>query len=229
MKKLSTSDITFFGLISIMFIGKLVWSFFRLDHPLVQQSLNSWGVMIAGSILGFISLKLAAGIDLPDIWDKSVSNKQRFLVPVLLGFGFAIIQIFNAILMEIPNINVEFPLSIPVYLSVGILSEIIFHLVPLILLVWLIYNVILKRKFKKQVFWIVAILICLWEPLLQVSAIYQMGIITNILFFCGLFIFIFAGNLIPVYFIMEYGFLAAIMWRLSFYMIWHIIWPIIYY
>ncbi len=51
-----------------------------------------------------------------------------------------------------------------------------------------------------------------------------MGIISNMLFTAILFIFIFAVNLLPIYFFRMYGFLSAVMWRLSFYVIWHIIW-----
>ena len=227
MRKISTSDTTFFGLVLIMVIGKVIWTSFQLDHPIVQQSINSWVAIILAAVLGFIALKLAQRTGFPDIWDKRISNKQRFLIPILFGLGFAIIQIIlvaSVLHLDIPM--VKFPLSIPVYLFGGIILEIFYRLIPMVFLVWLISNLILRKRWQEQVFWVVAILLCLLEPVMQTIGMYQMGIITDILLTAILFAFVFAGNLIPTYFFRKYGLLAAIVWRLTDYLIWHIIWPL---
>jgi len=202
MKKLSTSDRTFLGLVLIMVIGKVVWTSFQLDHPIVQQSINSWVAVILAAVLGFVALKLAQQTGFPDMWDKKISNKH----------------------LDIPM--VKFPLSIPVYLFGGIILEIFYRLIPMVLLVWLISNLILRKRWQEQVFWVVAILLCLLEPVMQTIGVYQMGIIASTLLAAILFIFVFAGNLIPTYFFRKYGFLAAIVWRLTDYLVWHIIWPL---
>jgi hypothetical protein len=56
-----------------------------------------------------------------------------------------------------------------------------------------------------------------------------MGMLTGMVFGAGLFIFIFAGNLIPITLFRKYGFLAPVIWRLTDYSLWHGIWPMIYY
>jgi hypothetical protein len=227
MKKLSTSDKTFFGLVLVMIIGKVIWTSFRLDHPIVKQSINSWVAIGLAAVLGFIALKLAQRTGFPDMWDRRISSKQRFVIPILFGLGFAVIQIILVALvlhLDIPMVN--FPLSIPVYLFGGIILEIFYRLIPMVLLVWLISNLILGKRWQEQVFWVVAILLCLLEPVMQTIGMYQMGILANILLAAILFIFVFAGNLIPTYFFRKYGFLAAIVWRLTDYLIWHIIWPL---
>ena len=115
MKKISASDKTFFGLVLVMIIGKVIWTSFQLDHPIVQQSINSWVAVILAAVLGFVALKLAQRTGFPDMWDKKISNKQRFLIPVLFGLGFAVIQIIlvaSVLSLDIPM--VKFPLSIPV-------------------------------------------------------------------------------------------------------------------
>ena len=177
--------------------------------------------------LGFVALKLAQRTGFPDMWDEKISNQQRFFIPVLFGLGFAVIQIILVTLvlrLDIPM--VKFPLSIPVYLFGGIILEIFYRLIPMVLLVWLISNLLLRKRWQEQVFWVVAILLCLLEPVMQTIGMYQMGIITDILLTAILFVFVFAGNLIPTYFFRKYGFLAAIVWRLTDYLIWHIIWPL---
>jgi hypothetical protein len=227
MKKMSASDKTFFGLVLVMIIGKVIWTYFQLDHPIVQQSINSWVAVILAAVLGFVTLKLAQRTGFPDMWDKKISNKQRFLIPVLFGLGFAVIQIIlvaSVLSLDIPM--VKFPLSIPVYLFGGIILEIFYRLIPMVLLVWLISNLILGKRWQEQVFWVVAILLCLLEPIMQTIGVYQMGIIASTLLAAVLFIFVFAGNLIPTYFFRKYGFLAAIVWRLTDYLVWHIIWPL---
>jgi hypothetical protein len=138
---------------------------------------------------------------------------QVVLVPLVLG-------------LDIPM--VAFPLSVPVYLSGGILMEMVFHLIPVVLLVWFFANVLLRNQWQEKVFWVVAILLSLLEPVAQTVGMYQMGILSNPILAVVLFGFIFAANLVPLYFFRRYGFLAPVTWRLSNYFIWHIIWPIIF-
>lgn len=40
--------------------------------------------------LGFLGLKLSSKLGFVDIWDLEVSNKQRFLIPALVGGGIGI-------------------------------------------------------------------------------------------------------------------------------------------
>jgi hypothetical protein len=228
-QKLTTSDAVFAGLILMMFTGKLIWIAFNVDHPLVQQSINSWSIYFLVAILGFIALKLAKRTGFPDIWDKRISNRQRFVIPLLTGLVFGILNIIIALLMELDVPMVEFPFSIPVYMSVGILMEILLHLIPIVFLFWFLSNVILRKRWQYQVFWVVAILFSLMEPVLQTIGMFQMGIISDISFAAILFTFVFAANMVPIYFFRMYGFLAPVVWRLSFYFIWHIVWGGIYY
>lgn len=222
--KLSASDTTFLGLLLLMMTGKVLWITLKVDHFSVQQSLNSWSMYILVSVLGFAALKLAARTGFPDIWDKGISNKQRLLIPLLTGFGFGIIMMIIAYALQLDVPMVKFPYSIPVYFSGGILSEILFHLIPIVILLWFVSDLVLKKRWQNEVFWILAIFLSLLEPVSQTTGLHQMGIISNMLFTAILFIFIFTANLLPLYFFRMYGFLSAVVWRLSFYMIWHIIW-----
>jgi hypothetical protein len=228
-QKLTTSDAVFAGLILTMFMGKVIWIAFKVDHPLVQQSTNSWTMYFLAAILGFVALKLAQKTGFPDIWDIRISNRQRFVIPLLTGLGFGILNIIIAYVMQLDVPMVAFPFSIPVYMSVGILMEILLHLIPIVVLLWFLSNVILRKRWQYQVFWVVAILFSLIEPVLQTIGMFQMGIISDISFAVILFTFVFAANMVPIYFFRMYGFLAPVVWRLSFYFIWHIVWGGIYY
>jgi hypothetical protein len=222
--KLSASDTTFLGLLLLMMSGKMLWIILKVDHPLVQQPLNSWSIYILVTVLGFAALKQAARTGFPDIWDIGISNKQRLSIPLLAGSGFGIINIIIAHTLQLNVPMVKFPYSIPVYFSVGILMEILFHLIPVVILLWFVSDLVLKKKRQNDVFWIFAVFLSLLEPVVQTIGMHQMGIISNTLFMAVLFIFIFAANMLPLYFFRMYGFLSAVVWRLSFYLIWHIIW-----
>jgi hypothetical protein len=218
----------FTGLILVVILSKVVYTLAQLDDPIVEQGVNSWlGILLVAS-LGFLALKLAPRAGFPDLWDEDISNRQRFIRPMVVGIAFGIGQVVLVSLtlgLEIPM--VAFPLAVPVYLSGGILMEMVFHLIPVVLLVWFFANVLLKQRWQEQVFWIVAILLSLLEPVAQTAGLYQMGLISSPVLAAILFSFIFAANLVPLYFFRRYGFLAPVTWRLSNYLIWHIIWPIL--
>jgi len=120
-----------------MGLGKVVWTYFGVDHPIVQNWTGAWSAIIPSAFFGFIAIKLGEKTGFPDIRDEKVSNRQRFLYPALMGFGFAIIEILVGLAMNLPNIHVPFPFSIPVYLTGGIFLEILYHLIPIVFLVWL--------------------------------------------------------------------------------------------
>lgn len=219
----------FTGLILTVVLSKVVYTLAQLDDPIIEQGVNSWlGILLVAG-LGFLALKLAPQAGFPDLWDERVSNRQRFILPMVAGIAFGIGQVILVSLtleLEIPM--VVFPLAVLVYLSGGILMEMVFHLIPVVLLVWFFANVLLKQRWQEQVFWIVAILLSLLEPVAQTAGMIQMGIISSPVLAVILFSFIFAANLVPLYFFRRYGFLAPVTWRLSNYLIWHIIWPIIF-
>jgi hypothetical protein len=219
---------TYLGLVAITVLAKSILILTRLDHPLVKQGVFSWiGIMVI-SALGFIAVVLAPRAGFPDMWNEKVSNRQRFTIPMLVGAGLAMIEVLMDSLSVLPETpTMSFPLSIPAYLAGGILSEILLHLIPVVLLMWIIGTIILRGKWQVQVFWVVAVLISLLEPVLQIGGLYQMGLLSNAGIAAVLFVYIFAVNWTLICFLRKYGFLAATVCRLAIYLIWHIIWPVI--
>ena len=138
MNLLTKSDKTFLALVLLMLLGKAVWTYFGVDHPIVQNWTGTWTAIVLAAVFGFIAIKLAGKTGFPDIWDEKISNRERFLYPVILGVFFAFIEIMVGLAMGLPNIHVPFPFSIPVYLSGGIFLEIVYHLIPTVFLIWFI-------------------------------------------------------------------------------------------
>lgn len=93
------------------------------------------------------------------------------------------------------------------------------------LLVWLFSNVILRGKGRTPVFWIAVIVAALYEPLPHMqedfAAVSGAGVLITALKWTIEPLFL--ANVIAGWLFKKYGFLAAFVMRLSFYLIWHII------
>ena len=180
---------------------------------------NSWLILLAG--LPFIFIQKEAG--LPELLDPSVSNRKRFLQPLLIGFLFAIPDvIIVGFLMHpepytsLPPFLQPFPYSLSLYSSGALDIEIFYRLIPITLLLWLISEKLLKGKYREIVFWSVAILTAIREPLEQ----WPSGNTWFIVYALGSG---FAMNLWQAYQYRKAGFLGALMIRYGHYIIWHIL------
>jgi len=219
MKWIQKSETTYFGIIFIMLLGKGIWTLYGLDDPLVLRFTNSWAVMAAVSTVGYLCLQISRSVAIPGLW-----RKDGLLLAALTGAGFAGLQILLVTLQGIQVPMVPFPLSIPVYLSVGILSELLFHYIPLVIFLFLIEKILFKGNRLKQSFWVIVLILSLWEPILQLFMMIRMDLIPHIAAGILPFLLVFTANIIPLYYIKRYGLAAAIIWRLSDYILWHIIW-----
>ncbi len=180
---------------------------------------SSWLMLLAG--LPFIFIQKEAG--LPELLNTSVSNRQRFWQPLLIGFLFAIPDvIIVGFLMHpepytsLPPFLQPFPYSLSLYSSGALDIEIFYRLIPITLLLWLISEKLLKGKHREIVFWSVAILTAIREPLEQ----WPSGNTLFILYALGSG---FAMNLWQAYQYKKAGFLGALMIRYGHYLIWHIL------
>lgn len=229
MKNLSTSTKIYFGLV-LFLIG--VKSFFLLapvKFPIADQAgAFSWLTILTISVLGFIGLVLSRKTGFPDIWDSRISNWQRFLIAAIIGLVYGgitvLVELWGARshpLQLSSDLHVKFPLSIPFYAYGAILLEMLLRLFAIPFLVWLISNLVLRRRWQTQVFWLVAILVALYEPLpYMTEALHSTGLPSALGILAGP---LFVANLVAAYIFRKYGFVAPLVMRLSFYLVWHVI------
>jgi hypothetical protein len=189
-----------------------------------QESAFYWTTILVIAVMGLIGLILARRTGFPEIWDTKVSNRQRFLIPTLIGLVYGAITVIEDLAKPSP-VHLRLPLSIPFYTYGAILLEIMLRLFAIPLLVWLVSNVILRGKWQTQVFWIAAIVAALYEPLP-----FMRQELSGVSGFAGSIIIIkwaieplFLANVVSGWLFRRYGFLAALVMRLSFYLVWHII------
>jgi hypothetical protein len=171
-------------------------------------------------------------------FDPRVSNRQRFLIPLMIGCGIGTFAVlidfmtngtqFIAQNMGESSFNTDFPASLFIYTSGTVLIEAIFRLFIFPVLLWAISYVILKRRWQEQVFWVLAILLSLLEPLFQLLGQITPETIENFgQFFLMLFLPMFLTNypmgIAQAYLFRRYGFVASFTLRIGFYIVWHIL------
>lgn len=210
-----------------------------LDQPLPAprwlMALATGGIyLIIYGGLGLIGLKLARKLDFAELWDPAISNRQRFLLPALLGAGLGLFFIpvdtlFSAWHGLGPLPHPPFPTSIVASIAAGIGEEIIFRLFFISFWVWLVSAVVLKGSWQGPIFWIVAVISGLAFAMAHLpSVMIVMGfdsiqaipapLIVELVLLNGLL------SLLAAHYFRIYGFLAAVGIHFWTDVVWHVIW-----
>jgi len=171
-------------------------------------------------------------------FDPRVSNRQRFLIPLMIGGGIgalgSVIDLvtkgtqFIAENMGVSSFNTDFPVSLFIYTSGTVIIEAVFRMFLFPVLLWLISYVILKKRWQEQIFWILVIPLSFLEPLGQLTGQMTPEVMENFgQFFVMLFLPMLATNypmgVAQAYVFRKYGFLASFTLRMGYYIIWHIV------
>ena len=184
--------------------------------------------------LGFLGLRLSQKLGFPAIWEPEVSNRQRFLVPALVGLGtgvfFIVVDMFLRRSHTIgPLTHPPFPTSIVASAVAGIGEEVIFRLFFIPFWMWLISTVLLKGRWQGEIFWAVAVFSALAFALGHLpSVMVALGIEKASGVPAGLMIEMILLNgtlsLLAASYFRQYGFLAAVGIHLWTDVVWHVIW-----
>jgi len=210
----------------------------ELPAPKPVLALVNAGIMlILYGGLGLLGLKLSEKIGFPDLCDPKISNKQRFLIPALIGMGIGMFFILaDMILSQFhtlgPLPHPPFPTSIVASAVAGIGEELIFRLFFISFWVWLISYVILKKRWQNQIFWIVAIFSAFAFALGHIPAVMLLfgfealseipaALLSEIILLNGVL------SLFAAYYFRKYGFLAPVGIHFWTDMVWHVIWSVV--
>ena len=123
-----------------------------------MMALASFGiVLLLYGGLGLLGMRLSRKLGFAELWDDGVSNRQRFLVPALVGIAVGTtLVIGDAIFSRFhsfgPLPHPPFPTSIVASVSAGIGEEVLFRLFFISFGVWLISQVVLKNRYQNHIF-----------------------------------------------------------------------------
>jgi hypothetical protein len=244
MRKISKSTVIYIGLVVILAASNAITVFLQYtDLSLTGMGITVpvWAIALVNALaalilyggLGYLGLALARRMGFADLWDDKVNNRQRFLVPGLIGAALGIFLIMGdqafAPFNGIGNLaHPAFPASIFASLSAGIGEEIIFRLFLICFWVWIISSLMLKGRRQNTIFWILAVISALAfgaSHLPSITALYNMQysalspvLYAEILLLNG------AVAMFAAYYMRKYGFLAAVGIHFWADIVWHVIW-----
>jgi membrane protease YdiL (CAAX protease family) len=203
----------------------------------VLALVNAAVMLILYGGLGFLGLKLSQKLGFADLWDSKISNKQRFLIPALIGVGIGIFFILSdAVFSQFhtlgPLPHPPFPTSLVASAAAGIGEELIFRLFFISFWVWLISYVILKKRWQNQIFWIIAIFSALAFALGHIPSVMilfglntvneiPLALMSEIILLNGVL------SLFAAYYFRKFGFLAAVGIHFWADVVWHVVWGVI--
>lgn len=199
-----------------------------------QRAMWSWAAIGCIGFLGFVGVVLLNFTGIKGLWDTDVEIKQKVLYPFLIGLPLGIIfSVYDHLTgvtalvsasAGVESIHTPFPYSIAHYLAGAIFTNIIYYLILIPIVVFLVSTKLLKGKGEGIVFWSIGIPLSLVEPLTNpgINVLTQLGVISFPILIFSLFF-----NLLSVWLIRKYGFISAIILRIGFYTVYHILYPII--
>jgi len=218
-----------FVLAAYLFVVKIILDTMLLDafaDP-AQAALFGWVPLGVFTIIGLLGVVLSQKTGFPGAWDGERPFNHVILSPTLIGFGIGVlmvsIDIFTgytkliAARHGVPQQFTDFPSIFFVFTSASIIVEVVYRLFLIPFLLWIASKVIRNKKIQTFVIWILAILTSLLEPLglypdLQVVP-GSLAILLALIYF--------SINLTQAGFFRKFGFLAAIMVKMGFYIVWH--------
>jgi hypothetical protein len=159
----------------------------------------------------------------PEMWDRRTSLVFRVWVPLALGVvlgGIAILvdhltgwSTIAAAQMKLPSIHIDPPASFLIYPGGAIIVSILYYLLLVPAFLWIA---------RGRGFWIIALLTALIEPVTQDLNMAVSAGVTAAVFASD-----YALNLGQVWLFRRGGFVAAVLLRVFFYIVWHTLWPIL--
>lgn len=199
-------------------------------RSVAQTAVFQWAALAIICGLGFLGTVFLNLTPLRGLWDRDLTLHEKAAVPLTLGalLGAADLAAdmythlsrLIASEMHLPSIHIAFPLSIPIYFGGAILVSIVYFFVLLPLLYWAIAVKWLKGRGEAAVYWTLGGLLALIEPLTQgdlqeiakYGAIAAPGAIADLIL-----------NLGQVWFLRRSGLVAAILFRVGYYAVWHVL------
>ena len=208
----------FLGFLFIAFLGIIYGNKISASY----NSLRIWSVEnLLWLGIGFPFLLLQNYVGIPNLFQPSISNKIRFLQPILIGALFGIIDIFVIKIIqhpepysELPPFLQPFPYSIFLYFSGALEIEIFYRLIPITLFL-IIGKKIADGRYFNYFIWTAIITTSLREPLEQIPT-------GEYWFIAYAFLSGFIMNYLQGIYYKNAGFIATLTLRLGHYLFWHI-------
>ena len=185
--------------------------------------------VVAIGVMGLIGVWLSMRTGFPNAWDAKVSNRQRLVMPILAGLVLGSLFLATDMITGLSRLqeeqqlvqstDVAFPASLIFYPAASIIAEVPYRLLTIPLLLGLASIFVRRQSAREGVFWMLAILTSLIEPLTNNAASQVLAPVA----LAFVLVQSFGTNLLQAAFFRKYGFVAAILVRAAFYIPFHVI------
>jgi hypothetical protein len=220
LSKDKTKSLLVFLLLLFIACITVIWG---KDLALKQNNIRVWDWLnVAVLFTGIPFILLQKEACLPEVLQSSITTKQRFFQPLLIGLFFGILDLIVIKLIlhpqpydSLPPFLQPFPYSIFLFTSGSFEIEIFYRLIPITIFL-LLGRWIFNRKYSSIIFWTAAILTSVREVIEQwpSGATWFIAYATISGFMMNLFQAIYFRNA---------GFLASLSVRWGHYLVWHIL------
>jgi len=201
------------GLVAILYFS---------GSPAFRRFIGSMNPLLAWFLVGLLGFVCMAFL-LAQGWFlvyKAGDLRELFLRSSLAVL-FVVISIWVDLKIVFPaDMNVRFPESLAFYPAISFAVEILFHVLPLTLLLVLLTS-LLRNVSHESIVWICIAMVALLEPVFQVGLMDSASPLwARVVVGCNLFAF----NLAQLYLFKRYDFVSMYAFRLVYYLVWHIVW-----
>lgn len=208
---LSLGAIGFTGILSL-FPGNFFQPYFRNISPPVAVTIIS--------ILGIVSLGFLSSRG----WFEMYSRRESLRGVVwssAFATLFAVVIMLADLVVVFPYQHVPPPQSLLFYPTMAYVAEIVFHVLPLSVLLATLGS-LLKGRDSTKLVWFCIVLASCPEPIFQLSWRASEATLGLTDVYVGLHVFVF--NLLQIDIFRRYDFLSMFIFRLVYYLYWHIMW-----
>ena len=181
-------------------------------------NINPFLVIFISFILGLVFHSYLITKTTFVIYKKNNLVTYLSIVGIASLFGLEIISADIWLVDYSSEINILFPKSIFFYPAIAFIVEVLFHSIPISLIIFILS--LLKKINIRNIVLISIIVVALIEPLYQIWFTSQSCTITII--YTGIHVFLFSLTQLLIF--KHFGFISMYLFRIIFYVIWHILW-----
>jgi hypothetical protein len=239
------STITFFIMVAILAAATALNNFLpqgKIATLMPESLIPKWQMALAGAgingliygLLGFLGLVLWRKLSFPEIWAEKVTNRQRFLIPAIVGCALGVVLIIGDLVFSRFNgigrmMHPPFPTSFVAALSAGIGEEMLFRLFFISFWTWLVGKVILRGRGLTIVYWVFSTFSAFAFAASHIpSLMIILGVSSPSQFSPVLWFEIFLLNgvisIFAAYYFKKYGYLAPVGIHFWADIVWHMLW-----
>lgn len=231
MQQIRTRSTVAFASLALTLIAlKLLFDLYPGGFPDQSQAAAfTWplvGGMIVFAALGLLCDR-AAG--LPDPFADMARERRGLMVATVTGAFYGLVTIVMDVMSSTraalgePGewIHMALPWSIPFYTFGAIFLEFMLRLGGLCIVFWLLHVVVFRRRLRLPLFWLVAAVIALYEIWPLMAADVSAGRWGSVALALAGPLYI--SNVFEGWLLLRYGWFSPIVFRLSFYLLWHIL------